>query len=122
MSEEGTEHAIRQTLAREGIDEQVPAAGQFNARGHTGAMLVGGLAGSELGPPGSVGEEVGEVAGTLGGMRANAASHGMPQWMLVGVTDSAVYGFEGRSRRKEPESGSRIELEGNRVGSPTRRT
>ena len=145
MSEEGMEHAVQEALAREGIDEQVVAAGQFNPRGHSGSMFAGGLAGSELGGPGSVAEDVGEVAGTLGGMRANAASHGMPQWLLVGVTDSAVYGFDGRSRSKEPgamvfkaersdlevkvhqrvnvrvlelihpESGSRIELEGNRV-------
>ena len=78
-------------------------------------------------------------------MRANQAASGMPQWMLVGVTADAVYGFAGVSRSKEPgamvfkadrsglevkvhqrvnvrvlelihpESGSRIELEGNRV-------
>jgi hypothetical protein len=78
-------------------------------------------------------------------MRANEASSGMPQWMLVGVTAGAVYGFDGRSRSKtpgalafradreglevkvhqrvnvrvleliHPESSSRIELEGSRV-------
>jgi hypothetical protein len=146
MSEEGMERAVQQALAREGIDEQVIAAGQFNPRGHTGSMFVGGLAGSEVGgAAGSVGEAVGEIAGVAGGMRANAASGGMPQWMLVGVTAGAVYGFDGRSRSKtpgalvfraereglevkvhqrvnvrvleliHPESGSRIELEGSRV-------
>jgi hypothetical protein len=146
MSEEAMENAVQQALAREGIDEQVLAAGQFNPRGHSGSMFVGGLAGSEVGgPAGSAGAEVGEVAGVLGGMRANAASHGMPQWLLVGVTDAAVYGFDGRSRSKtpgamvfkaeraglevkvyqrvnvrvlelvHPESESRIELEGNRL-------
>ena len=144
MSEEGMEHAVQEALAREGIDEQVLAAGQFNPRGHSGSMFAGGLAGSEL-PGGSVAEDVGMAAGSIGGMRANAATHGMPQWMLVGVTDDAIYGFEGRSRSKEPgalvfkaertglevkvhqrvnvrvlelihpESGSRIELEGSRV-------
>ncbi len=138
--------AVQQALAREGIDEQVLAAGQFNPRGHTGSMFAGGLAGGEIGgAAGSVGEAVGEVAGVAGGMRANEASSGMPQWMLVGVTAEAVYGFDGRSRSKTPgamvfkaeraglevkvhqrvnvrvlelihsESGSRIELEGNRV-------
>ena len=140
------ERAVQQALAREGIDEQVLAAGQFNPRGHTGSMFAGGLAGGEIGgAAGSVGEAVGEVAGVAGGMRANEASSGMPQWMLVGVTAEAVYGFDGRSRSKtpgamvfkaeraglevkvhqrvnvrvleliHPESGSRIELEGSRV-------
>jgi hypothetical protein len=82
MSEEAVERAVQQALAREGIDEQVLAAGQFNPRGHTGSMFVGGLAGGEAGElGGSVGEAVGDVAGAAGGMRANAASSGMPQWM-----------------------------------------
>jgi hypothetical protein len=146
MSEEAMERAVQQALAREGIDEEVLAAGQFNPRGHTGSMFVGGLAGSEVGElGGSAGEAVGEVAGVAGGMRANAAGSGMPQWMLLGVTADGVYGFDGRSRSKEPgaivfradraglevkvhqrvnvrvlelihpETGSRIELEGSRV-------
>jgi hypothetical protein len=146
MSEEAMEGAVQQALAREGIDEQVLAAGQFNPRGHSGSMFVGGLAGSEVGEVGgSVGEAVGTGAGVLGGMRANEASSGMPQWMLVGVTADAVYGFDGRSRSKtpgalvfradraglevkvhqrvnvrvleliHPDSDSRIELEGSRV-------
>jgi hypothetical protein len=109
-------------------------------------MFVGGLAGGEVGElGGSASEAVGEIAGVAGGMRANAASSGMPQWMLVGVTADAVYGFDGRSRSKtpgtmvfkaeraglevkvhqrvnvrvleliHPDSGSRIELEGSRV-------
>ena len=95
MSEEAMERAVQQALAREGIDEQVLAAGQFNPRGHTGSMFAGGLAGGEIGgAAGSVGEAVGEVAGVAGGMRANEASSGMPQWMLVGVTAEAVYGFD----------------------------
>ncbi|HKH40555.1 MAG TPA: hypothetical protein VKA41_01735 [Solirubrobacterales bacterium] len=146
MSGEAMERAVQQALAREGIDEQVLAAGQFNPRGHTGSMFVGGLAGGDIGAAaGSAGEAVGEIAGAAGGMRANEASSGMPQWMLVGVTAEAVYGFDGRSRSKtpgslifsakraglevkvhqrvnvrvleliHPESGSRIELEGSRV-------
>ena len=140
------ERAVQQALAREGIAEEVVAAGQFNPRGHTGSMFAGGLAGGEIGgAAGSIGEAVGDVAGVEGGMRANAVTSGMPQWMLVGVTADAVYGFDGRSRSKEPgamvfraersglevkvhkrvnvrvlelihpETGSRIELEGNRV-------
>jgi hypothetical protein len=146
MSEEAMERAVQQALAREGIADEVIAAGQFNPRGHDGSMFVGGLAGGSLGElGGSVGEAVGDVAGVAGGMRANAAASGMPQWMLVGVTADTVYGFEGRSRSKEPgalifkaeraglevkvhqrvnvrvlelihpDTGSRIELEGNRL-------
>lgn len=146
MSEEAMERAVQQALAREGIAEEVVAAGQFNPRGHTGSMFAGGLAGGEIGgAAGSIGEAVGDVAGVEGGMRANAVTSGMPQWMLVGVTADAVYGFDGRSRSKEPgamvfraersglevkvhkrvnvrvlelihpETSSRIELEGNRV-------
>jgi hypothetical protein len=146
MSEEGMERAVQQALAREGIGDEVIAAGQFNPRGHTGSMFGGGLAGGSVGEiGGKVGEAVGEVAGTVAGMRANEASSGMPQFMLVGVTADAVYGFDGRSRSKEPgamafkaeraglevkvhqrvnvrvlelihpDSGSRIELEGSRV-------
>ena len=140
------ERAVQQALAREGIGDEVIAAGQFNPRGHTGSMFGGGLAGSSVGElGGKVGEAVGEVAGAVAGQRANQAASGMPQWMLVGVTADAVYGFAGASRSKEPgamvfkadragldvkvhqrvnvrvlelihqESGSRIELEGNRV-------
>jgi hypothetical protein len=146
MSEEAMERAVQQALGRERIGDEVIAAGQFNPRGHSGSMFVGGLAGSSVGEVGaSVGEAVGEVAGVAGGMRANEAMSGLPQWMLVGVTADAVYGFEGRSRSKEPgalvfkaertslevkvhkrvnvrvlelihpETSSRIELEGNRV-------
>jgi hypothetical protein len=146
MSEEAMERAVQQALAREGVAEEILAAGQFNPRGHTGSMFAGGLAGSEVGElGGAAGEAVGEIAGVAGGMRANAAASGMPQWMLVGVTDTAVYGFDGRSRSKEPgalifkaeraglevkvhqrvnvrvlelihpESSSRIELEGSRI-------
>ena len=145
MSEEGMELAVQEALTREGIDEQVVAAGQFNPRGQSGSLFAGGMAGSELAGPGRVAEDVGEAAGWIGGMRANAAAHGMPEWMLVGVTADAVYGFDGRSRSKtpgemvfkaersglevkvhqrvnvrvleliHPETGSSIELEGNRV-------
>jgi hypothetical protein len=146
MSEEAMERAVQEALAREGVGDEVLAAGQFNPRGHTGSMFGGGVAGGSIGEVGgSIGEAVGDVAGAAAGMRANEAASGMPQWMLVGVTADAVYGFEGRSRSKEPgamvfkadraglevkmhqrvnvrvlelihpESGSRIELEGNRI-------
>ena len=103
MSEEAMDRAVQQALAREGIADEVIAAGQFSPRGMSGSIFAGGMTGSSLGEVGgSVGEAVGEVAGVAGGMRANAAAHGLPEFMLVGVTADAVYGFEGRSRSKEP--------------------
>ena len=146
MSEEAMENAVQQALTREGIADELLAAGQFSPRGMSGSIFAGGFAGSEVGEVGgSVGEAVGEAAGMIGGPRATAAASGMPEFMLVGVTADAVYGFEGRSRSKEPgalvfkaersglevkvhqrvnvrvlelihpETDSRIELEGNRV-------
>jgi hypothetical protein len=147
MSEEKMEDAVRQGLEREGMEGHVVAAGQFSPRGHSGSLFAGGLAGDSLGGlGGAAGEAVGTVAGSLGGMEANSAVAGLPQYMLVGVTEDAVYGFESRSLGdREPgrlvfqvprsgleakvhqrvnvkvlelidaESGSRVELEGNRL-------
>jgi hypothetical protein len=146
MSEESMVEAVQGALAARGIDDEVVAAGQFNPRGHTGGLFVGGLAGGEAGGklPG-VGDAVGTAAGSLAGMRAADAASGLPETMLVGVTGTTVYGFAGRSRKKVPtelafqvpraglqakvhqrvnirvlelvdeESGSTIELEGNRL-------
>jgi hypothetical protein len=146
MSEEKMVEAVQEALAARGIEDEVIAAGQFNPRGHTGGLFVGGLAGDELGGKlGGVGDAVGVAAGSVAGMRAADAASGLPDTMLVGVTATTVYGFAGRSRSKVPSdlafeapregltakvhqrvnvrvlelideaSGSRIELEGNRV-------
>jgi hypothetical protein len=146
MSEENMVEAVQAALAKRGVDDKVIAAGQFNPRGHTGGLFVGGLAGSEAGGAlGEAAEGVGLAAGSLAGMRAADAASGLPGYMLLAVTDTTVYGFAGRSRRAEPtdlvfevpraglttkvhqrvnvrvleliddESGSTIELEGNRV-------
>ena len=64
-------------------DEQVLAAGQpstprpyrLDVRGRSCGRQIGGAAVS-------VGEAVGESPALPGGMRANEASSGMPQWML----------------------------------------
>ncbi len=104
--------------------------------------FVGGDAGGVLG---GVGEAVGSVAGSAAGRRAAARATGLPAKMLVAVSDSAVYGFAAATRHSEPTqltfqvarasitvkvhqrfnvrvleliddaSGSRIELEGNRL-------
>jgi hypothetical protein len=100
---------------------------------------VGGLAG------GGIGDAVGLAAGSLAGMHAADAASGLPEKMLIGVSATTVYGFAARTRHDEPTdlafrvprsslevkvhqrvnvrvvelideaSGSRIELEGNRL-------
>jgi hypothetical protein len=104
--------------------------------------LVGGDAGSVIG---GVAEGVGVAAGSLAGGRAADAASGLPAKMLVAVSDTMVYGFAAATRHSEPTalafqlprggitakvhqrvnvrvlelidnaSGSRIELEGNRL-------
>jgi hypothetical protein len=146
MSEEKMVEAVKKALEARGVEDEVLAVGQFNPRGHTGGLFVGGLsAGAAGGRLGEVAEDVGLAAGSIAGMRAADAASGLPDTMLVGVTATTVYGFAGRSRRAEPTqlafeapragltakvhqrvnvrvlelideaSGSKIELEGNRL-------
>jgi hypothetical protein len=144
MSEEGMENAVQEALEREGIEGRVIAAGQFSPRGHSGSMVAGEMAGSSVGSlAGAAGEVVGGAAGIAGGMEADAAARDLPTYMLVGVTEDAVYGFEGTMKKAgrmafqvprqgleakihqrvdvkvleliNAESGARIELEGNRL-------
>jgi hypothetical protein len=104
--------------------------------------LAGGEAGGLIG---GIGESVGVGVGSLGGMHAADASSGLPGNILVGVSAATVFGFASRTRSKPPTdlifqvprssltvkvhqrvnvrileledaaSGSRIELEGNRI-------
>jgi hypothetical protein len=146
MSEERMVELVQGALRERGIDDEVVAAGQFNPRGHTGGLFVGGLVGGDAGGVvGAVGESVGVAAGSLAGMRAADAASGLPAKMLIGASASTVYGFAAPTRRDEPtalafqvpragltvkvhqrvnvrllelideNSGSRIELEGNRL-------
>jgi hypothetical protein len=146
MSEERMVEVVQGALRERGIEDRVEAVGQFNPRGHTGGMFVGGLLGGDAGSLlGGVGESVGVGAGSLAGMRAADAASGLPDKMLVGVSATTVYGFAAPTRHDEPtalafqlprsgvtakvhqgvnvrvleliddESGSRIELEGNRL-------
>jgi hypothetical protein len=103
MSEENMVEAVQEALAARGVEDEVVAAGQFNPRGHTGGLFVGGLAGGEAGGRlGGAADAVGTAAGSLAGMRAADAASGLPETMLVGVTAKTVYGFAGRSRRATP--------------------
>ena len=139
------EELVQEALAARGIDDEVVAVGEFNPRGHSGGMFAGGLAGDAAGGLlGEAGSAAGLGVGSLAGMHADARS-GLPETMLVGVSATMVYGFAAPTRRSEPtalvfqvpragltakvhqrvnvrvlelidtDSGSRIELEGNRV-------
>jgi hypothetical protein len=100
---------------------------------------------SLAGAAGGLGDAIGVAGGSLAGARVHDASSGMPSYMLVGVTPTHVYGFASRTRRGpagpvvfrvareglevkvhprvnvrileliHEESGSRIQLEGNRI-------
>ena len=104
--------------------------------------LAGSEAGGLLG---EAGEAAGLAAGSVAGVHAVDAGSGLPASMLVGVTATMVYGFAAPTRHSEPtalvfqvpraglsvkvhqrvnvrvlelihdDSGSRIELEGNRL-------
>jgi hypothetical protein len=146
MSEERLLKLVQGRLEDHGIEDQVIAAGQFNPRGHSGGLFVGGLVGSDAGGAlGSIGNGVGLAVGSLAGMHAADTAAGLPANMLVGVSETMVYGFGAKTRHDESarlafqvprseitakvhqrvnvrvlelineESGSRIELEGNRL-------
>jgi hypothetical protein len=138
---------VQGALAERGIDDRLEAVGQFNPRGHTGGLFVGGLTGSDVGGTigGAVGDAIGLGAGSIAGMHANDAASGLPVSMLVAVSPTTVYGLAAKTRHSEPTailfqlpraqldvevhqrvnvrvlelideaSGSRIELEGNRL-------
>jgi len=97
--------AVQAALDHQGVDDTIREVGQFMPRGTTGSMFAGGMIGGDVGGAfGEVGDAIGTAAGALGGLAANAESRGMPTQMLVGASDSVIYGFkmsEG-GRRKEP--------------------
>lgn len=144
MSEEKIVEAVNEALASAGIQDTVVAAGEFNPRGHSGAGFAGGWIGSDIGGSlGSLGDSVATVGGYMAGTRAHDAATGLPERMVVGVSQTTVYGFAGnRAHPKalafrvsreglqaevhqrvnvrvleliDTDSGSRIELEGMRL-------
>jgi hypothetical protein len=137
------EKSVQEALAHEGIADEVLVAGQFSPRGHSGSLVLGGMAGDSLGGiAGAAGEAVGTVAGMAGATTATGELRGLPDHMVVGVTADAVYGFAGATKAgslafqisrehlkasvhqrvdvrvlelTDEETGSKIELEGNRL-------
>jgi hypothetical protein len=96
MSEEKIVDHVNEALAEAGIEDTVIAAGEFNPRGHSGAGFAGGIIGGDLGDAiGGVAGGVGVAAGYLAGVHGEAAASGLPERMVVGVSESTVYGFAG---------------------------
>ena len=94
---------IQGALAARGIEDEGLAVGQFNPRGHTGAMFAGGLVAGEAGSLlVDAGESAAVGAGSLAGMYAADARSGLPAKMLVAATATAVYGFAAPTRHDEP--------------------
>ena len=105
MSEETMVELVQRALVARGIQDEVEAVGQFEPRGHTGSMFVGGLVGDEAGSlVGGAADAVGLAAGSLAGMHAADAASGLPSQMLVGVSATTVYGFAAPTRHSEPTS------------------
>jgi hypothetical protein len=145
MSETDMIAAMESALQGLGVSEKIEAVGQFMPRGHTGALFAGGLIGDSLvGSLGGLADAVGTIGGSLAGARIHDASSGLPDNMLVGASATHVYGFSATGRRVadnlvfrvdreklevkvhqrvnvrileliDPESGARIQLEGNRI-------
>jgi len=106
MSETDMVEAMNQALAALGVSDSVDVAGQFQPRGTSGAFLSGGLIGGAAGGAlgGGVGDVLGELSGSLAGEETAAHAQGLPEYLLVGVSATMVYGMPGRSRHTPPRS------------------
>jgi hypothetical protein len=99
MNEKEMVQAVQAAVVRSGVDDEICAAGLFNPRGHSGSAFVGGLIGGDVG--GSIGVGgVGTVGGLIAAQKVHDASSGLPEEMLVGVSDTAVYGFEAHKKHE----------------------
>jgi hypothetical protein len=145
MSEESMVEMVQAALDELRVDDRIVAVGEFEPRGHSGSAFVGGLVGGEAGDAlGGVGGALGVAAGSVGAQRYADAASGLPPSIIIGVSETTVYGFAGRRSRLQSgvlfrlpradlsatvhqrvnvrvlelvdgSSGSRLELEGNRL-------
>jgi hypothetical protein len=103
MSEEKIVEVVNEALASAGIEDTVTAAGEFEPRGHSGAGFAGGLIGGDIGDAiGSPAGGIGAAGGYLAGTRAHDTATGLPGRMVVGVSETTVYGFAGN--RAHPQA------------------
>ena len=143
MSEEKIVEVVNKALAAGGIDDTVIAAGEFNPRGHSGAGFAGGWSAGTSATRFPARGRDRDAGGYLAGTKAHDSATGLPERMVVGASETTVYGFAGnRAHPKalafrvpragleakvhqrvnvrvleliDTESGSRIELEGMRL-------
>jgi hypothetical protein len=144
MSEQAMVGVVNEALASARIEDTVTAVGEFYPRGHTGAGFAGGLIGGDIGDAiGGPAGAIGTAGGFVAGVHAHDAASGLPEQLIVGVSDTTIYGFAGNRRHvkalvfRVPREGtevkvhqrvnvrvleliheatdSRIELEGNRL-------
>lgn len=105
MSEAAMVDLVNHALTTLGIEDTVTVVGQFQPRGTSGGMFLGGMAGSSAGDAlgGAVGDALGGAMGVLAGGQAAAGADGLPREMLVGVSASTVYGFHATTRHSAPD-------------------
>jgi hypothetical protein len=104
MSEEKMIKLAQAALDDNGVDDTIEAVGEFAPRGKSGSeWLTGGLLGGLGDVGGSVAGDIGFVAGMAAGSEASSEARGLPPTMLVGVSETTVYGMRTRSRRTEPD-------------------
>ncbi len=118
MSEQELIQRVQEALARQGVEDEVLAAGIFFPRGHTGAMFAGGSAGDGLTDrPGGLASGVGTAGGAIAGGHALDAASGLPERTIVAVTESAVFGFD--SERAHGRTPTRLVVALPRAGLTT---
>jgi hypothetical protein len=100
MNETQMVDAMEDALRRLDVHETIEAVGQFQPRGHNGAMFAGGLVGNSLtGALGDIAESMAAGAGSsLAGVYVHDAASGLPANMLVGVSSTHVYRFAATGR------------------------
>lgn len=119
MKEDELLQVAATAVARLGRDDSITAAGIFQPRGHSGSAFAGGLAGDSAGGAfGRIGSDIGEVAGVRGAQHAHDAASGLPEYMLVAVGESAVYGFQ--SARGHHDEAGPLVFEVSREGLETK--
>jgi len=143
--EELIQHAQAALAERGITDELVAVGQFYPRGHTGGGFIGGMVGGDLGGLAGNLGEGVGVAGGFIAGTHAHDAASGLPDDMLVGVSATAVYGFAVKHRNAprfailfqvprdgldvkvhqrvnvrvleliDAGSGSRIELEGNRL-------
>src|SRR5262245_61389300 len=93
MSETRFVEHVQASLDAHGIEDTILVAGQFMPRGEAGAMFAGGMVGADAGgAAGELASGIGIGLGMAAGRRVSESTSGLPGHLLVGVSETAVYG------------------------------